>query len=67
MRVNQGIGALIGGLVLVAIGVWVLLARYVPSFEAGQVWPIVAVGAGALLTVLGVRRAGSPVRWMRGS
>jgi phage shock protein PspC (stress-responsive transcriptional regulator) len=50
---GPGAGALIGGLVLVGIGVWVLLARYVPEFAFGEVWPWAALGLGIVLVVLG--------------
>lgn len=50
---GPGVGALVGGVVLVAIGVWVLLARYLPGLALDDAWPWAVVVLGIVLVVLG--------------
>src|SRR5215210_2473963 len=51
-------GALILGLILVAIGVWYLIRRYLPAIDTAALWPYALVGLGILLIVVSVGRAG---------
>jgi len=43
-----------GGLVL--IGLWFLVREYIPAFDWDLVWPLLLVGAGALILVPAARR-----------
>jgi hypothetical protein len=48
---------LTGGWILVALGLWLLIAQYV-HLEWNLVWPFVVMGAGVLLIVVALRRRG---------
>ena len=47
-------GGLIAGLVLIVIGGFFLLRQFLPAFDLGLWWPIVAIGLGVVLVVLAV-------------
>lgn len=49
-------GAVIFGLILIGIGIWFLIDRYVPAFDRDLVWPIALVVLGATLLVVSLRR-----------
>jgi phage shock protein C len=53
-------GALILGLILVALGAWFLLRRYLPQIDTGVLWPYALVGLGILLIVVAMGRGGRP-------
>lgn len=58
-RGNSGrSGGLILGLILVVIGVWFLVRRYLPQLDTAVIWPYVLVGLGILLIVLALGRGG---------
>ena len=42
-------GAIVLGLLLVLVGGWFLVRRYVPEIDAGLIWPIIIVGLGVVL------------------
>ena len=47
---------LVLGLALIAIGAWYLVRQYLPSIDLGASWPVLAVGLGAVLLVVSLRR-----------
>jgi phage shock protein C len=49
-------GAVIFGLILIGIGIWFLIERYVPAFDRDLVWPVALVVLGATLLVVSLRR-----------
>lgn len=51
-------GGLILGLILIVIGVWFLVRRYLPQFDTAVVWPFILVGLGVLLIVIALGRGG---------
>jgi phage shock protein PspC (stress-responsive transcriptional regulator) len=53
---RPGTGAIILGGILILIGFWVLVVRYVPGLDAGTLWPIVAIVVGIGLVALAVIR-----------
>lgn len=55
-------GALVAGLVLVAIGGLFLAREVVPDFDLSSVWPVGSVILGLLLIVLSIRSARPPDR-----
>jgi phage shock protein C len=56
-RDSSRTGALIVGLVLVAVGAWLLIRRYVLiDFDLG--WPVVALALGVILIVAALRTGG---------
>ena len=46
--------SLAGGLVLILLGVWFLVAQLVPGLQIWFSWPLSIVGVGALLLVIGL-------------
>ncbi|MBI2776255.1 MAG: hypothetical protein HYX57_03155 [Chloroflexi bacterium] len=46
-----GQGALVIGLLLVLVGAWFLIRRYVPARDGDLLWPIVLIILGAVLLV----------------
>jgi phage shock protein PspC (stress-responsive transcriptional regulator) len=52
-------GALVFGLILVALGAWFLIDEYVPGIDTDLLWPVGLVLLGVLLLVVSMRR---PVR-----
>jgi phage shock protein C len=49
-------GAVIFGLILIGIGIWFLIDRYVPAFDRDLVWPVALVVLGATLLIVSLRR-----------
>jgi phage shock protein PspC (stress-responsive transcriptional regulator) len=49
-------GAVIFGLILIGVGIWFLVDRYVPAFDPDLVWPVVLVVLGAALLIVSLRR-----------
>jgi phage shock protein PspC (stress-responsive transcriptional regulator) len=45
-------GGIIAGLLLILLGGFFLVRQFVPSFDAGLWWPVVAIGLGVVLVVL---------------
>jgi phage shock protein C len=50
-------GLLVGGL-LVAVGVWFLVRRYIPQLDTNLLWPLVLVLLGVVLIVVALRPGG---------
>jgi len=46
--------SLAGGLVLILLGTWFLVAQFVPGLQIVVSWPLIIVGAGMLLLVIGL-------------
>ena len=57
---HDGSGTLIAGLLLVLIGGFFLVRAYVPSLDAGRLWPILLVGLGLVLLLRSFRREDGP-------
>lgn len=58
---GRGRGGLVAGLILILIGGFFLIRRFVPSIDLGLWWPVVAIALGVLLVVVAVlpsRRGG---------
>jgi phage shock protein C len=55
-RRERGGGAVLLGLVLVGLGAWFLLQRFVPQLDAEVVWPVVLVLLGGALVAGSLRR-----------
>jgi phage shock protein PspC (stress-responsive transcriptional regulator) len=49
-------GAVIFGLILIGVGIWFLIDRYVPAFDRDLVWPVALVVLGAALLIVSLRR-----------
>lgn len=49
-------GSVIFGLILIGIGIWFLIDRYMPAFDRGLVWPVALVVLGATLLIVSLRR-----------
>jgi phage shock protein C len=52
-------GALVVGLILIAVGAFFLLRQYVPSIDTNLLWPLLAIGVGVLFIVAAFGRPGS--------
>jgi phage shock protein C len=56
---RPGATAIVAGGILILIGAWVLVTRWVPDLDTGMLWPIVAIVLGAALVVFAfIRPAG---------
>ena len=55
-RRERGGGAVLLGLVLVVLGGWFLLQRFLPQLDPSLIWPIVLLGLGAALVIGALRR-----------
>jgi hypothetical protein len=53
---RPGAGAIVAGGVLILIGAWALVARFVPDIHTSLVWPFVSIVLGAGLVVLALVR-----------
>jgi uncharacterized integral membrane protein len=55
--------AIIGGLIVLAIGVWFFLDRTLgvdlPDLDWGALWPLILIGIGAWLVIRSVARRGT--------
>lgn len=49
-------GAVIFGLVLIGLGVWFLIDRYIPAINGDLLWPVALVVLGIVLLVIALRR-----------
>ena len=55
-RRDRGGGAVLLGLVLVVLGGWFLLQRFLPSIDTDLVWPVVLLLLGGALVIGALRR-----------
>jgi phage shock protein C len=55
-RRERGGGVVLIGVVLVVIGAWLLLQRFVPQIDAALVWPVVLLLLGGALVLGALRR-----------
>ena len=55
-RRERGGGAVILGLVLVGLGAWFLLQRFIPAIDSDVLWPVVLLLLGGALVVGSLRR-----------
>jgi phage shock protein PspC (stress-responsive transcriptional regulator) len=55
-RRNRGGGAVIFGLILIVLGAWFLLRRFVPQIDPDVVWPVVLLVLGGALVLGAMRR-----------
>jgi phage shock protein C len=56
-RRERGGGAVILGLVLVGLGAWFLLQRFIPQIDSDVLWPVVLLLLGGALVVGSLRRS----------
>lgn len=49
-------GAVIFGLILIGLGVWFLIDRYIPAINGDLLWPVALVVLGIVLLVIALRR-----------
>lgn len=54
----RGGPSVIVGIVLVALGLWFLLRRFIPAIDADLVWPALLVLLGLVLVVASLRGSG---------
>ena len=45
---------LVGGLVLILLGAWFLVTQWVPGLQVWLSWPVIIVGVGVLLLIIGL-------------
>ena len=55
---DSGGGAILLGVVLVLVGGWFLLQRFLPQVDPALVWPAILVVVGLVLVVGALRRSG---------
>jgi phage shock protein C len=55
-RRDRGGGAVILGLILIVLGAWFLLRRFMPAIDADVVWPVVLLLLGGALVIGALRR-----------
>lgn len=55
-RRDRGGGAVILGLVLVGLGAWFLLQRFIPAIDGDVLWPVVLLVLGGALVIGSLRR-----------
>jgi phage shock protein C len=55
-RRERGGGAVLLGILLVALGAWFLLQRFLPQIDTDLVWPVVLLLLGGALVVGALRR-----------
>ena len=53
---RDGSGALVLGILLIAVGGFFLIRQYVPTLDWDAIWPVVVMGGGALLIVAAFSR-----------
>ena len=46
--------SLVGGLVLILLGAWFLVVQWVPGLQIWFSWPLIIVGVGGLLLIIGL-------------
>jgi phage shock protein C len=56
---RPGATAIVAGGILILIGAWVLVARFVPGIDTGTLWPIIAIILGAAMVVFAFIRPSS--------
>ena len=56
-RRERGGGAVVLGIVLVVLGAWFLLRRFVPQIDGDVLWPVVLLLLGGALVVGSLRRS----------
>jgi hypothetical protein len=61
-RRDDGGGAILLGVVLVLVGGWFLLQRFLPEIDGALVWPAILVIVGLVLVVGALRRSGGGSR-----
>lgn len=59
---HSGGGAILLGVVLVIVGGWFLLQRFLPQIDSALVWPAILVVIGLVLVVGSLRRSGDGAR-----
>ena len=59
---DSGGGAILLGVVLVLVGGWFLLQRFLPQIESALVWPAILIVVGLVLVVGALRRPGGGPR-----
>jgi hypothetical protein len=53
MQTNRSnLGALIGGVILIGIGILSLMSRVLPGFDWGNLWPFLIIGIGAMFFIV---------------
>ena len=50
---------MIFGLILIGLGVWFLIDRYVPAIDTDLLWPVALVILGIVLLAIALRRPAS--------
>jgi positive regulator of sigma E activity len=55
---RDGRGVVIFGAILVLVGAWFLLRRYIPALDGEMGWPVVLVVIGVLLPTGALTRGG---------
>jgi phage shock protein C len=58
-RQRDSNGALVVGLILIVAGAFFLARQYIPAFNWGLVWPLIAIGGGLLLILIALGRGRS--------
>lgn len=56
LRRGGSSGAVIFGLILIALGIWFLIDRYVPAIDTDLLWPVALVILGIVLLAFALRR-----------
>ena len=57
-RLSRGGPSVVVGVVLVALGAWFLLRRFIPAIDADLVWPALLVLLGVVLVIASLRGPG---------
>jgi phage shock protein C len=55
-RRDRGGGAVLFGVILIILGAWFLLRRFIPQIDLDVVWPVVLLVLGAALVLGAMRR-----------
>ena len=55
-RRDRGGGAVLFGVILIVLGAWFLLRRFIPQIDLDVVWPVVLLVLGAALVLGAMRR-----------
>ena len=54
-RTSNTTGAVVIGVILVAVGIFFLIRQYIPAFNLGAIWPVAVIIGGAFLIALSFR------------